>query len=63
MAVGSFSNSKKRLLIKNFPKAKIIADKFHVIRLIVWVMENVRKAIEEDRLTEFREVFYRKYYK
>ena len=30
-----------------FPKAKIIADKFHVVRLIVWAMENVRKEVQK----------------
>ena len=26
-------------------------------------MKNVREAIEQDRFTEFREEFYKKYYK
>ena len=34
----------------------------HNVRFLVRLMENVRKAIEEDRLTEFRNEFYRKYY-
>ena len=34
----------------------------HNLRFLVHLMENVRKAIEEDRLTEFREEFYGKYY-
>ncbi|MBQ9314451.1 MAG: tRNA guanosine(34) transglycosylase Tgt [Clostridia bacterium] len=34
----------------------------HNLRFLVHLMENVRKAIEEDRLTEFREEFYEKYY-
>ena len=34
----------------------------HNLRFLVKLMENVRKAIEEDRLLEFREEFYRKYY-
>lgn len=34
----------------------------HNLRFLVRVMENVRKAIEEDRLLEFREEFYKKYY-
>lgn len=35
----------------------------HNLRFLVKLMEDVRKAIEEDRLTEFREEFYRNYYK
>ena len=34
----------------------------HNLRFLVRLMENVRKAIEEDRLTEFREKFYKNYY-
>ena len=35
----------------------------HNLRFLVRLMENVRKAIEEDSLTEFREEFYKSYYK
>ncbi len=34
----------------------------HNLRFLVRLMENVRTAIEEDRLLEFREEFYSKYY-
>ena len=34
----------------------------HNLRFLVRLMENVRKAIEEDRLLEFREEFHKKYY-
>lgn len=34
----------------------------HNLRFLVRLMENVRKAIEEDRLTEFRDEFYKNYY-
>lgn len=34
----------------------------HNLRFLVRLMENVRTAIEEDRLLEFREEFYKKYY-
>lgn len=34
----------------------------HNLRFLVRLMENVRKAIEEDRLLEFREEFYKKFY-
>lgn len=35
----------------------------HNLRFLVGLMENVRKAIEEDRLLEYREKFYKDYYK
>ena len=35
----------------------------HNLRFLVKLMENVRTAIEEDRLLEFREEFYKNYYK
>ena len=34
----------------------------HNLRFLVRLMENVRVAIEEERLLEFREEFYKKYY-
>lgn len=34
----------------------------HNLRFLVSLMEKVREAIEQDRLTEFREEFYAKYY-
>ena len=34
----------------------------HNLRFLVRLMENVREAIEQDRLLEFREEFYKKYY-
>lgn len=34
----------------------------HNLRFLVRLMENVRKAIEDDRLTEFRDEFYKNYY-
>ena len=45
-----------------FPKAKIIADKFHVVRQAIWAMERVRKN-EQKRLSErFRKYFKRSKY-
>lgn len=35
----------------------------HNLRFLVRLMENVRVAIEEERLLEFREEFYKKYYR
>ena len=31
-----------------FPKAKIIADKFHVVRLITWALDKVRKKVQKN---------------
>ena len=42
-----------------FPNAKIIADKFHVIRLVTWSMEAVRKRIQKEFYTERRKWFKR----
>jgi transposase len=42
-----------------FPQAKIIADRYHVTRQVIWAMERVRKA-EQNRLSkEFRRYFKR----
>ena len=41
-----------------FPKAQIIADKYHVVRQVTWAFENVRKA-EQKKFHEQR----RKYFK
>lgn len=42
-----------------FPKAKIIADRFHVIRQVMWGMENVRKAEQKKLSEQFRKYFKR----
>ncbi|MGF6376945.1 transposase, partial [Clostridiales Family XIII bacterium PM5-7] len=48
-----------RSVAKNtFPHAKIIADKYHVVRLVNWAFENVRKR-EQKRFHDQR----RKYFK
>lgn len=42
-----------------FPKATIVADRYHIVRQVVWAMENVRKN-EQKRLSEkFRKYFKR----
>lgn len=52
-------SSQFRSIIKDcFPHAKIIADKFHVVRLINWAMEHVRKE-EQKKFSKGR----RKYFK
>jgi len=48
-----------RSLIKTvFPRAQIIADRYHVVRQVAWAFENVRKA-EQKKFYEQR----RKYFK
>lgn len=42
-----------------FPNAKIIADKFHVIRLVTWSMESVRKRIQKQFHKQRRRWFKR----
>ena len=42
-----------------FPNAKIIADKFHVVRHIQWAMENVRKEVQREFSKE-RRIFFKK---
>lgn len=52
-------NSHFRSVAKTcFPKATIIADRYHVVRQVVWAMENVRKN-EQKKLSER----FRKYFK
>ncbi|SHJ63124.1 Transposase, partial [Thermoclostridium caenicola] len=48
-----------RSIIKTlFPRAQIVADKYHVVRQVAWAFENVRKA-EQKKFHEQR----RKYFK
>ena len=42
-----------------FPKATIIADKYHVVRQAVWAMERVRKNEQKNLSTQFRKYFKR----
>ena len=42
-----------------FPKAKIIADRFHVIRQVMWALENVRKTEQKKLSEQFRKYFKR----
>lgn len=42
-----------------FPDAKIITDRFHVIRQVLWAMENVRKAEQKKLSVHFRKYFKR----
>ena len=40
-----------------FPQAKVIADKYHVIRQVYWAMEKVRKIEQEKLSKRFRKYF------
>lgn len=42
-----------------FPNATIIADRYHVIRQVVWAMENVRKNEQKQLSEKFRKYFKR----
>ena len=42
-----------------FPKATIVADRYHVIRQVVWAMENVRKNEQKKLSDKFRKYFKR----
>ena len=42
-----------------FPNAKIVIDRFHVVRYVTWAMENVRKRIQKDFVKEKRRYFKR----
>ena len=42
-----------------FPKAKIVIDRFHVVRYCTWALENVRKRVQKKLLPEQRKYFKR----
>lgn len=44
---------------KCFPKAIIVADKYHVVRQAIWAMENVRKRVQKKLSPEWRKFFKR----
>ncbi len=47
-------------LAKNrFPNAKIVIDRFHVVRYCCWALENVRKRVQKKLLPEQRKYFKR----
>lgn len=45
-----------------FPKAILVADKFHVIRQAIWAMERVRKAEQRKLSAKFRKYFKKSKY-
>ena len=42
-----------------FPNAKIVADRYHVVRQANWAMENVRKRVQKSLFVEWRKYFKR----
>ena len=45
-----------------FPKATIIADRYHIVRQVIWAMENVRKNEQKQLSDKFRKYFKRSKY-
>lgn len=45
-----------------FPDATIIADRYHIVRQVVWAMENVRKNEQKQLSDKFRKYFKRSKY-
>lgn len=41
------------------PNAKIVIDRFHVVRYVTWALENVRKRVQKTLLPEQRKYFKR----
>ena len=57
--VMDMSTTFRSAIHKLFPNAKIIADRFHVTRLVNWSLENVRKRIQKQFHKERRRWFKR----
>lgn len=47
------------LAVQFFPNAKIVIDKFHVVRYVTWALENVRKRIQKELHPSKRKYFKR----
>lgn len=47
------------VIMRCFPNAKIVADKFHVCRLANWAMETIRKE-EQKKFASCRRVYFKK---
>lgn len=57
--VMDMSNHFRRIAEECFPDAEIIADKFHVVRQVMWALENVRKN-EQKRLPKNMRKYFKK---
>lgn len=49
----------RRIAEECFPDAEIIADKFHVVRQVMWALENVRKN-EQKKLSKNMRKYFKK---
>ena len=49
----------KTVALNCFPDATIVADRYHVVRQVVWAMENVRKNEQKQLSDKFRKYFKR----
>ena len=47
------------IALEYFPNARIVIDKFHVVRHITWALENVRKRIQKQMHPSKRKYFKR----
>ena len=47
------------LALEYFPKAKIVIDRFNVVRYITWALENIRKRIQKELHPTKRKYFKR----
>lgn len=55
--VMDMSNLFRGVAKKCFPKAIIVADKYHVVRQAIWAMENVRKRVQKTLSPKWRKFF------
>lgn len=57
--VMDMSNLFRSMAQSCFPKAKIVADKYHVYRQVQWAFEDVRKQVQKEFGTKRRKYFKR----
>lgn len=57
--VMDMSGQFRRIAEECFPDAEIIADKFHVVRQVMWALENVRKN-EQKKLSKNMRKYFKK---
>lgn len=59
IVVMDMSNHFRNIVKDSFPNAKIVADKYHVVRQVSWAFENVRKRVQKDFHPSKRKYFKR----
>lgn len=57
--VMDMSNQFAEIISFCFPKARVVVDKFHVLRHVVWAMERVRKEVQSSLNKQNRRMFKR----